>query len=254
MNICTFLVSLLAAALPLKSSSSFSAGEEQVYLIHYQWGVLNADVARAFCSIESTTLHGRPAYNARIYGKTEKFCEAIVKVREEFQSWFTATDFRPEKTIRKAQEARYNGEETNIFDWEAGKLTININANGQESVNEFDLEPGVLDIPSFFYCFRNIDFDKLSDGNPIPVKLAIGDKIETVSIKYAGIETLKARVMDSVPARKFLIQVNSGNTFDTKNAISVYTSDDEEMIPLYFEAPMRLGKVVGRLESSTRRK
>jgi len=254
MNICTFLVSLLAVALPLKSSSSFTAGEEQVYLVHYQWGVLNADVARAYCSIDSTTLHGQPAYKARIYGKTAKFCEAIVKVREDFQSWFTAADFRPEKSRRKAQEAKYNGGETNVFDWDAGKLTITVNSNGKETVKVFDLEPGVLDVPTLFYCFRNIDLAKVSDGAPFPVKVAVGDKIETISMKYAGRETLNARGMDRVPARKFLIQVSSGNTFDTKNAISLYASDDEVMIPLYFEAPLRLGKVVGRLESSTRKK
>ena len=254
MNICTILVSLLAAALPLKGTSSFTAGEEQVYLVHYQWGVLNADVARAYCTIDSTTLHGQPAYKARIYGKTAKFCEAIVKVREDFQSWFTASDFRPEKSRRKAQEAKFNGGETNVFDWNAGKLTITVSSNGKETVKVFDLEPGVLDVPTLFYCFRNIDLAKVSDGTPFQIKVAVGDKIEAISMKYAGRETLNARGMDKVAARKFLIMVSSGNTFDTKNAISLYASDDDVMIPLYFEAPLRLGKVVGRLESSTRKK
>lgn len=254
MNICTFLLSVLAAALPLKGTSSFTAGEEQVYLVHYQWGVLNADVARAYCSIDSTTLHGQPAYKARIYGKTAKFCEAIVKVREDFQSWFTAGDLRPEKSRRKAQEAKYNGGETNVFDWNAGKLTITVNSNGKESVKEFGLEPGVLDVPTLFYAFRNIDMAKVSGGKVFPVKVAVGDKIETISFKYAGSETLNARGMDRVPVRKFLIQVSSGNTFDNENAISIYATDDDFMIPVYFEAPMRLGKVVGRLETSTRKK
>lgn len=254
MNICTILVSLLAAALPLKGTSSFTAGEEQVYLVHYQWGVLNADVARAYCTIDSTTLHGQPAYKARIYGKTAKFCEAIVKVREDFQSWFTASDFRPEKSRRKAQEAKFNGGETNVFDWNAGKLTITVSSNGKETVKVFDLEPGVLDVPTLFYCFRNIDLAKVSDGTPFQIKVAVGDRIEAISMKYAGRETLNARGMDKVAARKFLIMVSSGNTFDTKNAISLYASDDDVMIPLYFEAPLRLGKVVGRLESSTRKK
>ena len=62
---------------------------------------------------------------------------------------------------------------------------------------------------------------------------------------------LQARGVDKAMAHKLRISVTSGNTFDNKSDILIWISDDEHLIPLYFEAPMRLGKVVGRLESST---
>ena len=79
------ILSLILGIFPFKESGArFGAGEKQVFVVHYKWGVLNADVARVTCECDSIMYRGVPAYKAKIYGKTEKFCEAIVKVREDF--------------------------------------------------------------------------------------------------------------------------------------------------------------------------
>ena len=75
MNIAALLFSLAMAAIPLKSGTenSFRSNEEQVYVIHYKWGVLNADVARAHVTTSVTTHGGKPAVKAKMYGHTGKF-------------------------------------------------------------------------------------------------------------------------------------------------------------------------------------
>lgn len=250
MNLTMILLSLLTAGIPIRQDASFPSGEHQVYIVHYQWGVLNADIARAYCSIDSTSLDGAPAYRARVYGRTAKFCESIVKVREDFRSWISAERLRPEKYSREALEGKFKGGEVYDYDWEAGKLHMNVNANGKIKEKEMELEAGVLDVPSLFYAFRMINLEKISRDKAITVKVAVGDNIETVVFRYAGDENLNVRGMERIPVHKFLIQVNSGKTFDTKNAISLYAKGESSLLPVYFEAPMRLGRVVGRLETS----
>lgn len=246
------ILSLILGIFPFKEGGArFGAGEKQVFVVHYKWGVLNADVARVTCECDSIMYRGVPAYKAKIYGKTEKFCEAIVKVREDFQGTFRASDFRPFKSSRKAQEAKFNGGETYKYDWAANKLEMNITTKGGDKKKNFDLEPGVLDVNGLYFAVRSIDIAKVSNGKPFSVKVAVGDNLEKISMRYDGREMLQARGVDKAMAHKFRISVTSGNTFDNKSDIILWISDDEHLIPLYFEAPMRLGKVVGRLESST---
>lgn len=252
MKTLVLLLSVILGVFPFKSTGAkFSAGEKQVYVFHYKWGVLNADVARVTCSCDSVMYRGVPSYKARIFGKTEKFCEAIVKVREDFQGTFRASDFRPFKTSRKAQEAKFNGGETYKYDWPASKLEMTITTKKGEKKKTFDLTPDVLDVTGLYYAVRSIDLQKVADRKPFEVKVAVGDKIETISMRYDGRELLQARGIDKTMAHKFSISVTSGNTFDPKNNVVLFLSDDEFLVPLYFEAPLKLGKVVGRLETST---
>lgn len=252
MKTLVLLLSVILGVFPFKSTGAkFSAGEKQVYVFHYKWGVLNADVARVTCSCDSVMYRGVPSYKARIFGKTEKFCEAIVKVREDFQGTFRASDFRPFKTSRKAQEAKFNGGETYKYDWPASKLEMTITTKKGEKKKTFDLTPDVLDVTGLYYAVRSIDLQKVADCKPFEVKVAVGDKIETIKMRYDGRELLQARGIDKTMAHKFSISVTSGNTFDPKNNVVLYLSDDEFLVPLYFEAPLKLGKVVGRLETST---
>ena len=242
------LLSLLALTLPMKSNVNIGMGEDQVYVVHYKWGLLNADVARAYWSVDSTSLQGVPAYKARIYGRSAKFCEAIIKIREDFQSWFSPSDMRPIKSFRKAVEGKFEGGESYEYDWEEGKLRMTIDVNEKVSHKEFEIEDGLLDVPTLFFFFHNIDVSKLLAGSSFSVKLAVGDNIENIGFKYVGIERLNVKGLGNLSTHRFLIKVSTGNTFDTKSDISVYATDEgDSILPVYFDAPMRLGRVVIRL-------
>ena len=254
MKALVFLLGVILGAFPLKTTCNLGGGDKQVFVIHYKWGLLNADVFRVSCTCDSTTWHGEPAYKARIYGKTEKFCESIIKVREDFQGSFLASDMRPVKSSRKATEPKFNGGESYKYDWDAGKLEMTINGKNGTRNKSFDIAPGLLDVPSIYYAVRRMDLSKVKRGKAIKLDVAVGDKIEQISFIYDGREMLQARGVDKVMANKLRISVSSGNTFDNKNDIVLWLSDDEFLVPLYFEAPMRLGKVVGRLETSTGKK
>lgn len=251
MKLSAILLFMLGLTLPMKPITNIGSAEEQVYVVHYKWGLLNADVARVYYSVDSTSLQGSPAYKARIYGKTAKFCEAIIKIREDFESWFSPVDMRPIKSVRKAVEGKFVGGESYEYDWEEGKLRMTINVNDKISEKEFEIEEGLLDVPMLFSFFQNMDLAKVSDGNPFIVKLAVGNNIESIGFRYVGLQSLKLRGMDSLSVHKFLVKVSSGKTFDNKNEIAIYATDDgSSLLPVYFEAPMRLGRVVVRLQAS----
>ena len=254
MKALVFLLSVILGAFPFKTAPLLGSGDKQVFIIHYKWGLLNADVCRVTCSCDSVSWHGQPAYRARIYGKTEKFCEAIIKVREDFQGTFLAADLRPVKSSRKAVEPKFNGGETYKYDWEDGKLDMTINGKHGVKNKSFDISPGLLDVPSIYYAVRSIDLTKVTKGQQFKVKVAVGDNVDTITFIYDGREMLQARGVDKVMANKLRISVKTGNTFDSKNDIVIWLSDDDFLVPLYFEAPMTLGKVVGRLETSTGKK
>ncbi len=256
MNICTILFSLAMAALPLKggTENSFRSNEEQVYVIHYKWGVLNADVARAHVSSEVTTHGGKPAVKAKMYGHTEKFCEMFVKVRLNFESLFLRDSHRAVKANRTASESKYSSTNDYTYHWDKGYIDARLSSsNGKLKDCHIPLDDSVMDVSTLFTSFRDVDLSKVSDGTPFTVNVAVDNECTRLVFKYMGKEELNRRGVDRKVYNKFSLNVTSGDVFDTENAINMWcTAEDGVVIPVYFEIPLKLGRVVGRMESNTR--
>jgi hypothetical protein len=48
---------------------------------------------------------------------------------------------------------------------------------------------------------------------------------------------------------KFAAKVVAGNVFDGKEDMTIWVSDDQNKIPLFFESPVIVGKVQGRIST-----
>lgn len=256
MNAAVILISLAMAAIPLKSGNenSFRNNEEQVYVVHYKWGVLNADVARAHVSTSVTTHEGKPAIKAKMYGHTEKFCEMFVKVRLNFESLYMRGNHRAVKASRTANESKYSCSNEYTYLWDKGYIDAKLSSsNGKLKDCHIPLNESVMDVPTLFTSFRDIDLAKVSDGKPFRVKVAVDNDCTDLVFKYMGKEELNRRGVPKKAYNKFSVNVTAGEVFDTENAIKIWcTAEDGVVIPVYFELPLKLGRVVGRLESNTR--
>ena len=112
---CLLLVFCAGATEPLKGPNcipvksldedklAFKGGERLSFVIHYKWGGINSDVAKATVNLDTTTLNGVPVFHSRVFGKTAKFYDLFFKVREDFQSWFTRDGVVPVKFYRDSR-------------------------------------------------------------------------------------------------------------------------------------------------------
>ena len=75
----------------------------------------------------------------------------------------------------------------------------------------------------------------------------IDDDIYNVYFILRGRETIKVRGVGTVKTIRFSVKLISGNVFTGEEDLSVWISDDENRIPVLFEAPILVGVASGRI-------
>ena len=234
---------------------AYKSGERFTFTIHYEWGAIDSDVGWASVSLDTVRFNGEKAFHCTVYGRTTRLYDWFFKVREDFQSWFTADGIRPLKFTRNTYEGKYEARNNYAYMWSGADSTyiaadVFTSSDGDRSVR-LPLNSCTYDLPSLFYLARNIDMDRIVPDVKYPMTFAIDDDVYNVYFIYRGKERKKVKGFGTVNTMKFSAKLLSGNVFTGEEDLSVWISDDANRIPVLFEAPILVGVASGRIESCT---
>ncbi|MEE3463416.1 MAG: DUF3108 domain-containing protein [Candidatus Cryptobacteroides sp.] len=235
-----------------KDSLAFKGGERLTFSIHYRWGIINADVASATLSLEETVFNGSPVFSARLYGRSAKKFDAFFRMKEDFRSWFSQRTLRPVRFTRDTHEGNYTALNNLTFDWRNMKIHADMdNSSLGKRQLDMDLAPCVFDVISMAYNVRNFDRSKIELGTRVPVTFAIDDDIYTIYFIFQSREQVSVKGAGVFNGIKTYVKLVQGDMFGNSDDISatIWFSDDDNMVPLKFDAPLKVGKVTGRLRS-----
>ena len=242
------------ACVPVMSTAEdslvFQAGEELSFALQYTWGAMNTDVGHATIRLDTLTFNGEKAFLIDAFGKTTRFFDWVFKVREDFKSWFTRDGLRPLKFTRDTYEGGYEARNTFIYRWAEKTPYIDADvyssSSGQRNP-DLPLTPCTFDIPSLFFYARNMDFDAVEPGRKYPMTFAIDDDVYNVYFILYGRETIKVKGIGTVKTIKFAAKLLEGEVFKGEEDMMIWVTDDENRLPVYFEAPLLVGFATGRL-------
>ena len=242
------------ACVPVRSVSeeslAFQHGEKMEFVLHYQWGTINTDVATATVELDSLTYNGEKAFRCSAYGKTSRMFDLFFKVREDFDSWFARDGLKPLKFTRDTYEGGYEARNTYHYIWDAAEPYIAADVysskRGMKAIT-LPLTPCTFDLPSLFFFARNMDFDVVEPGRRYPMTFAIDDDVYNVYFILHGRETRKIPGLGTVKTIKFAAKLLEGEVFKGEEDMLIWVSDDENRLPVYFEAPLLVGVASGRL-------
>ncbi len=229
---------------------AFKGGEKLVFTIHYKWGIVNADVAKATLKLDTAVLNGQKVFHASMTGKTQKFYEKLFRVKEDLDSWFTRDGMSPVKFTRFAKEGKYRC--TNLYSYvhtpgnEHISAALSNSRRGEFSAT-LPLDKCTYDIPLMYYVLRNVDVGRLAEGGDYPMTFAVDDDVYTLHFRYHGREIRRVPDVGDVRCLKFSFEVVSGEVFSGDSDLFCWFSDDDNRIPVWFSAPLKIGQVQGRL-------
>ena len=229
---------------------AFHAGERMDFILHYRWGSINTDVGTATVTLDSLDFNGEEAFMCHVSGRTSRFFDIFFKVREEFSSWFTRDGLRPLKFSRETYEGTYEARNTYLYRWDAAEpciaADVYTSSIGQKSM-ELPLTPCTYDLPALFFFARNMDIENVDAGKRYPMTFAIDDEVYNVYFILYGKETIKVKGLGTVNTIKFAAKLLEGEVFKGEEDMMIWISDDENRLPVYFEAPLRVGLAAGRM-------
>lgn len=242
------------ACIPVMSiaedSLVFQAGERLEFALQYNFAGLHTNVGYASVLLDSLTFNGEEAFLISAFGKTVKFFDKVFKVREDFNSWFTRDGFKPLKFTRDTYEGGYVAKNTYLYDWSLDEPMIHADIysskRGQQSL-DIPLTRCTFDLPSLFYFARNMNFDVVEPGRKYPMTFAIDDDVYNVYFILHGRQTIKLKGLGEVKVIKFGAKLLEGEVFKGDDDMIIYVSDDMNRLPVFFEAPLLVGRATGKL-------
>lgn len=244
------------SSLPLRSLSekdlAFQAGERLNYVIHYKWGWVNSDVAKGSIAIDTVKLGGQRLFKARLSGRTVRFYDTFFKVREDFASWFTINGMRPVRFTRDTREGGYYVKNTFSYIWAPQHSYIEATIESKHKdlyITTIPLSDNTYDIPSLFCLARNLDFSKVKKGERYPLVFAIDDEIFTIYLIFEGREKKFLKGTGNINTLKFAATLVAGEIFDGSADMYMWFTDDDNRIPVFFYAPIKVGEITGYLQS-----
>lgn len=233
-----------------EDSLAFQAGEKMSFVLHYQWGAINTDVGHATVSLDTLRYNGRKAFLCSAYGKTTRMFDLFFKVREDFKSWFACDGLRPLKFTRDTYEGGYEARNTYVYNWSAAEPYIAADVysskRGMKSM-QLHLTPCTFDLPALFFFARNMDFDIIEPGRKYPMTFAIDDEVFNVYFILHGRETVKVKGLGTIKTIKFAAKLLEGEVFKGEEDMIIWVTDDENRLPVLFEAPLLVGVATGRM-------
>ena len=229
---------------------AYQAGEKMSFTMHYNWGMIDSDVGSATVSLDTVRLNGQNTFLCSVNGRTTRLYDLFFKVREDFKSWFTVDGLRPLKFTRDTFEGKYVAKNTYIYDWDAAEPHIMadvFSSSSGQRYPELPLTPCTFDLPALFFFARNIDMDKVEPEKRYPMTFAIDDDIYNVYFIFYGPETIKVKGLGTVKTIRFAAKLLAGEVFTGEEDMMIWISDDENRVPVYFEAPILVGTASGRM-------
>ncbi|MEM9929360.1 MAG: DUF3108 domain-containing protein [Bacteroidota bacterium] len=225
----------------------FQPGEKIVYKLYYNWNFVWLAAGEV-----TFLVHDLPnQYHVMVRGRTYKSYEWFYKVRDNYESYLNKETLLPEIHIKDVQEGGYTRYDRTTFYQGKGRAVSQRGVNRNElKPKEMELDGCMHDLISIVYYARNLDYNEMTTGQEIPIKILMDQEIHPLSIKYLGpAENKKVKGVGRFNTQKFSPQLIAGEVFKEGDEMKIYVSDDENKIPVLIESPVSVGSVKAVLKT-----
>ncbi len=222
-------------------NNAFQHGEEMVYKLYYNWNFVWLSAGEVTFRVKE--VDGQ--YHLSAYGNTYKSYEWFYKVRDKYDTYVDKQTLLPTTSIRDVQEGKYRLYDKITFDHKRNKA-ISLRGKNKEVAQptEYDVDACMHDILSIIYYTRNVNFDKLSPGAEIPIKIFVDKETWPLAVRFLGRDNdKKIKGLGHFKTIQFSPKVVEGFYFKKGTEMKVWASDDQNKIPLMIESPLSVGSV-----------
>jgi hypothetical protein len=224
----------------LKKIKSFNSGEELRYIIRY--GFIHGGEASTYINL--TNYEGKTLFHARVLAQSTGIADKLFSVTDIYESYFDPYTCLPQKAIRNIKEGNYRYYNEVFYKHEDSTLY------SQRSDSVFKVPANILDMVSTLYYIRSVDLGKFKKDDAIEVITFFGDEIFPFKIRYSGKEVIKTK-FGRIKCFRFDPVVEPGRIFKTEDDMTIWISDDQNLLPVLVKFDMLVGSIKCELEGFT---
>lgn len=241
-KIFSLFILLFFASIQAQKLDNIQSGEVLNYRIHY--GFLNAGTATL--TTLKTNYLGKPHFYVKGYGKTTGAVRAFFKVEDHYESFINYNTGLPSYYVRNVQEGGYTQHFETVFNQEKESLILTDKEKNTSRVIKTTKD--VQDMISAFYYLRGLNPSELKVGSVKKLNIWIDDELFPFQLKVVGVENIKTK-FGTINCLKIVPQVISGRVFKDKEGVTLWVSNDRNLIPIAMKADLLVGSLKASLES-----
>ncbi|MEM6631538.1 MAG: DUF3108 domain-containing protein [Bacteroidota bacterium] len=245
--ICTMLwlgLSIAAMAQPTSSTfrevqnKAFQKGEYLKYRIHY--GIIDAGIATLEVRPKSYQKKGRNCLHIVCKNETVGLFDTFYRVRDTYESYTDEKALISWQFNRDIQEGSYKSYREIHFDHKNQKAEYH-RSTGEVVLH--DVPVNVQDVISTYYFARaSYDHKKLEPGDKISLRNFIDETNFELQAQVQKRETIKVNGQ-KYKALRLKIMIEEAGLITDGSKITLWISDDKNMIPLAFKSKLLIGSI-----------
>ncbi len=191
--------------------------------------------------ISDTIYNDIPAIHYYLVGKTTGLTNTLFKVHDIYETIVDAKTGLPLKSIRNIREKKYRSYNEVNYYHEKDSLH-------SQKAGWMQTPDSLVDIISVFFYFINHNYiEKIDQGETISFPTYHADKINDISIRFLGFETLKTKIGD-IDCYVLAPFVEKGKVLKRADGLKFYISKTDK-VPILLEFDMKVGALRAVLES-----
>ena len=130
----------------------------------------------------------------------------------------------------------HNGENKNLKFYQEENYVLSQKKQGEK----IEVPKNILDMVSLFYSIRNHDYKNFKYDQLIKIVTYFDDEIFPFDIRYRGIETIRTP-LGKFECLKFVPFVEPGRIFESEDDMTIWISNDKNLIPLRIQFDLIVG-------------
>ncbi|MBL4704299.1 MAG: DUF3108 domain-containing protein [Flavobacteriales bacterium] len=235
-------LSLVGSSQCAITSIPFKGGEKLDYIIYYNYKKLWVPAGKVRFEVNDSIYNGKDCFHFNGRGKTFKEYDWFFKVRDQYQSFATKKELKPERFIRNVHEGSTSIYYDYTFNHSKNEAYYKRSKSDQTS-DTITNTHCVFDVMTTVYYARTIDFTKYKVNDTVPLTMILDGKKYETYIRYTGKGTTKTRSGEVYKVVKFKPLLIEGTIFTGGEDMEVSVSDDKNRVPLLVEAKILVGSV-----------
>lgn len=231
---------------PLLCMASGFADETLHYVVSYKWGLIHKDAGEATLSLRNRG----DKYFIKLTGKTKPWADNFYEVRDTLVGQVHKEGLRPLSYSKIAHEKGKYSRDDIRYSYAGSSVggdakRTRVDKEGKLNVTEKKLTAGgkVYDMLSVFYFLRTIDYDKLLSGGEEKASIFSGKKVETITIRCVGKESIKMRDKSRREAYHIKFKFTSEGQKKSSDDIDTWIGVESPHVPLLVVGKLPVGQV-----------
>lgn len=245
--LAAIIMTISGSAITTAQAGDVSFKDETLhYVITYKWGVVHKDAGEATLSLRNSGGN----YCFTLAARTKPWADKFFMVRDTLIATVAKKGFSPLSYSKIAHEdGRYSREDLtyssagNHIGTRVKKVKVNKKGERSESTTRLTATGRSFDMLSVFYWLRTLDFTTLEKGKPLTVNIFSGSKVEKLTIRYIGKDTIKLRDGTRREAYRLKFRFTQQGGKKSSEDIDAWISADTARIPLQLTGTLPLGSV-----------